>query len=289
MVFSFIMTTSILTTTTNYAHTFWKDTTLILAIESSFGGCSVDERIKNNGTGLADDMTICGLPSVFIKGCSSPLGDTYYFDLVNPLDYDKRKLKIAVEKLSVAHRVDMQFKETKQTHYAIFVYNNENTNVSLYQCLFTTNWQKMIVGKDDKNDYVSIDFEKSPHLLVAGTTGSGKSILLHNLLINLLTTHRDRKVELLIIDPKGSEFNIYKNHKGITFCDNTREAVAWLKSLENEMDKRYKLPNPLSSHDIFLVIDELADLMITSKGEVETSLVRIAQKGRACGIHMISS
>lgn len=246
-----------------------------------------DERIIKNGIGLADDMAICGFPSEFKKGCNSPLGDTYFFDLTNPLQYDKTALKKAVEKLGVAYRVDMQFRETKETHYSIFVVNDDNITLSLYDCLSSTNWQKFIIGKDDKGDFVELDFDKSPHLLIAGTTGSGKSILLHNILINLSATHRARKCEYLIIDPKGSEFKAYKDKKAFNFCDSTSGAIQWLKTLENEMDRRYKLDDPMSDHDIFLIIDELADLMLTSKGEVETSLVRLAQKGRACGIHLI--
>ena len=249
----------------------------------------MNERLINNGNGLANDMGLCGFPSTFIKGCESPLGETYYFDLLNPLDYDKNGLKKAIEKLSVALRLDLELRETKETHYSIFVKNTESRYVSLYNCLQDTHFDRRVVGKDDKGNYVFVDFDKTPHLLVAGTTGSGKSILLHTLLIDLITTHEGRKVEIIIIDPKGSEFRDYKQMKkgGIRIIDTTSEAIMWLKGVENTMDKRYKQDNPMGNHDIFVIVDELADLMMTSKGEVEQSLVRVAQKGRACGIHLI--
>jgi len=247
----------------------------------------MNERIEENGTNLANDMGACGFQSTFIKGFNSPLGDTYFFDLVNPLDYDKTGLKKAVEKLGVVYRIGMTFKETKETHYSIFVSNDENKSLSLYELLNEFDFKKMLIGRDDKNDIVELDFEKSPHLLVAGTTGSGKSILLHNIIVNLLATHGKRKVELLIIDMKGSEFRPYANKKCVHFCDNSFEAKQWLRGVEDLMAKRYKLKDTMGDHDIFVVIDELADLMLTAKNEVETILVRLAQKGRACGIHLV--
>ena len=233
------------------------------------------ERLNENGVGLAKDMGVCGYASKFVKAIHSPLGDTYYFDLENPLQYNQRGLKSAVEKLSVAHRIDMTFKTTKEAHYSIFVNENE------------ASCNAVVVGKDEQGKLVLFDFSHIPHLLIAGTTGSGKSVLLHNLLVNLLALRSERPREFVIIDPKGSEFKNYKGVNNIHFCDETAQAIEWLACVENEMDKRYKLPDPMSKHDIFVVIDELADLMLTSKYAVEQSIVRIAQKGRACGIHLI--
>ena len=251
-----------------------------------------DERLANNGNGLANNMGLCGFPSVFMKCTESPLGETYFFNLVNPLDYDENGMKKAIKKLNVAMRVSMELRPTKpneESHYSIFINNTESRFVSLYNCLQDINFDKRVVGKDDNGDYVFVDFDKTPHLLVAGTTGSGKSILLHTLLIDLLTTHEGRKLEIIIIDPKGSEFREYKhlNKGGIKIIDSTNEAIKWLKMVEFTMGNRYKQANPMGNHDIFVIVDELADLMMTSKGEVEQSLVRVAQKGRACGMHLI--
>ena len=246
-----------------------------------------DERLQQNGVGLANDMTICGYPSTFINAVDSPLGETYFFDLVNPLSSTKAGLKKAVERLTITHKVDMTLKLTKTTHYSIFVSKDEGNYLSLLACLNEVNFCQFVIGKDDTGELVSLDFDKIPHLLIAGATGSGKSVLLHNLLVNLFAQqNRKRQFELLIIDPKGSEFRDYKQ-TGCHFCDTTADAIAWLKGVETTMDARYKLKDPMSKHDIYVVIDELADLMLTSKHEVEQSIVRIAQKGRACGIHLI--
>ena len=246
------------------------------------------ERIETNGVGLASDMEACGFPSVFIKGCESPSGDTYFFDLVNPLDYDKAKLIKAIEKLSVAHRVKMQFRPTKETHYSIFVENVDTPFLSLNKCLDEVGCKEFIIGKTDTGKNLTLDLETIPHMLIAGTTGSGKSILLHNILVNLFVKYASvgKKFELVIIDPKGSEFREYKQ-TGCHFVEETDLAIAMIKGCEKEMDSRYKMVNPRSKHDIYIVIDELSDLMITSKNEVELSIKRIAQKGRACGMHLI--
>lgn len=248
----------------------------------------MSERLEKNGKEFFEDnFRQFGVPIKFVKCFESPLGETYFFDLENIGDYNENNLKDIIKKLSVYSHLTMTFQESKETHFAIFVSNEENIDLSLYDLLKATNGEKYVIGVDDRNKMVELDFDEAPHLLIAGTTGSGKSILLHNILVNLIGVKKGRPKEILIIDPKGSEFREYKGCKAIHFIDTTQEAIEWLKKCEVAMDKRYKLDDPLSDHDIFVVIDELADLMITSKFEVETMLVRLAQKGRACGFHLV--
>lgn len=248
----------------------------------------MSDRLEKNGKEFFEDsFRQFGVPIRYVKGFESPLGETYFFELENIGDYNEKHIKDIIKKLSVFSHLTMTFQESKEAHFSIFVSNEDNVDLSLYDLLKQTNGEKFVIGLDSKGQMVGLDFDETPHLLIAGTTGSGKSILLHNIIVNLLGVKRDRKLELLIIDPKGSEFREYRGCKGINFIDTTNEAIAWLKSCEVAMDKRYKLDNPLSDHDIFVIIDELADLMITSKGEVETMLVRLAQKGRACGVHLV--
>lgn len=249
--------------------------------------------LEGNGKILAEDMGLCGYPSNFIKANVSPLGETYYFELLNPLQYNKSGLISAVEKLSVRHKTDLTFGTTKEAHYTIFMSYGDRSFLSLNDCLTETRGKTIVVGKDTNGDYVNLDFDKIPHLLIAGTTGSGKSVLLHNLLINFMYYYGDterkekRKLHLVLIDPKGSEFKAYKELKFIDFIDNTKSAVEMLQRLTRIMDNRYKLNDPMTDMDIIVIIDELADLMLTSKFECEESIVRLAQKGRACGIHLI--
>ncbi len=142
-------------------------------------------------------------------------------------------------------------------------------------------------------DYIVTSMEKAAHILVAGTTGSGKSCLLNSLIMELLCFSN---AQLILIDPKqGVEFGIYEQdvHKRIcSVAKNVSEAVEWLSVAINEMERRYAhmKEKGLKAYDgvrLVVVIDELADLMMTSKKTVEQSIVRIAQMGRAAGVHLI--
>ena len=147
-------------------------------------------------------------------------------------------------------------------------------------------------GKGNK-DYIVTSFDESAHILIAGTTGSGKSCLLNSLICQILCFST---ANLVLIDPKqGAEFGLYEQdiHNRIEkVCKDTDTALRWLNICVNEMEKRYKQMEKQglkkwNGNRIIIVIDELADLMMTSKKEVENYIVRIAQKGRAAGIHLI--
>lgn len=156
------------------------------------------------------------------------------------------------------------------------------------------------MGVDGSKHY--IDIEKACHILISGMTGSGKSIVLHNLIISLLMKHTPDKLHLHIIDPKATEFEFYRNLGICTVISNPNQAVNLLKYLCDDMDRRYsalkangcrdidsynaKFPDAPMRRDI-VIIDELSDLMYMSGKAVEASIVRIAQKARACGIHLI--
>ena len=147
-------------------------------------------------------------------------------------------------------------------------------------------------GKGNK-DYIVTNFEECAHILIAGTTGSGKSCLLNSLICQIMCFS---SASLVLIDPKqGAEFGLYEQdiHGRIeNVCKDTSSALKWLDICINEMERRYKdmERRGLKKWDkrrIIIVIDELADLMMTSKKEVENLIVRIAQKGRAAGIHLV--
>ena len=144
-----------------------------------------------------------------------------------------------------------------------------------------------------QDDFITTNFDECAHILIAGTTGSGKSVLLNSLIMQLLVFST---ANLVLIDPKsGAEFGIYEqdvHHRIEKVCKDTSSALEWLNICVNEMERRYKEMERkgLKKYDgnkIVIVIDELADLMMTSKNEVEEYIVRIAQKGRASGIHLI--
>jgi len=158
----------------------------------------------------------------------------------------------------------------------------------------------MFLGVDTMGQRVNVDLTKAPHLLVAGATGSGKSIVLHTMILSLLQSQQS--VRLVLIDPKMLEFNAY------TYCaelacppiTDSMEAVNVLNRLVAEMERRYQALSAAGCRDIaefnaknpdmpylIVVIDEWADLYAMQKKGVELPVVRLAQKARACGIHLI--
>lgn len=150
-------------------------------------------------------------------------------------------------------------------------------------------------GIDGTNMFTNLS--KAPHILVAGTTGAGKSELLHTFIASLISRQKTNPCDIYIIDPKISEFSVYKNRKGITLITESAKAVDELKKACDLMDERYReleshgYKDITQAHDlnmkpIVFVVDELRDLLMQNKN-VEHYIVRIAQKARGCGIHLI--
>lgn len=164
-----------------------------------------------------------------------------------------------------------------------------------------TSGLKVAIGKRMDRGNVLADIEAMPHMLIAGTTGSGKSVFMHQLIISLLINHRRRDLQLYLIDPKMVEMQLYKPLKNCQVVTDTGSAIALLNGLCAEMDRRYQMLSASRCRDIdsynatawnpmirkVVFIDELADLILTGKKAVEGSIVRLAQKARACGIHLV--
>lgn len=252
-----------------------------------------DERITKNGNVFATNFCELGVSVKFVNGIDSPLGDTYLFNMDFISQYNKTYLKSLVEKIAVFHHLDLELIDTKEAHFGLFMRKPQQV-LSLNNCLYEVGQRDVVIGKDNYGKSVILDFDKIPHLLIGGTTGSGKSVLLHNLLVNLMSYFRTTNeanrfrhgLKLVIIDPKGTELNMYRNVKNTTFIDNTPQAIEGIKAIERAMDLCYQTGGKYDN-ETFVIIDELADLMLTSKFEVEQSLVRIAQLGRAVGVHLI--
>ncbi len=164
------------------------------------------------------------------------------------------------------------------------------------------------LGMDVGGNPIHFDIGKMPHLLIAGTTGSGKSICINCIIISILYKAKPEELKLILIDPKKVEFNMYKNipHLYCPIVSEPKKAAGALASAVAEMERRFELIEQAGVRDIasynaaaetdsslefmphmVIIIDELADLMMTARDEVETSICRIAQKARAAGIHMI--
>ncbi len=165
----------------------------------------------------------------------------------------------------------------------------------------------LVLGVDLSGQVQYIDLAKAPHLLIAGATGSGKSVCINNLILSLVYRFRPDELELVLVDPKKVEFAMYQKlpHLIHPVVDKPAQAVQALKWLVLEMETRYeelaeKRVRNLAGYNalarregfkplpwIVLIVDELADLMMTAKEDVELPIARLAQMSRAVGIHTV--
>jgi len=160
----------------------------------------------------------------------------------------------------------------------------------------------LVLGKSVSGGYKVMDLTKAPHLLIAGQTGSGKSVGVNVFINSILSYKKPDEVKMILIDPKMVELKPYENvpHVIGNIITEPKIAVDALKWTVGEMDRRYKLLSEFCVRNIdsynekypklpyiVVIIDELADLMMTTGKQVEEHIVRIAQKARAVGIHLI--
>ncbi|ADD02436.1 cell division protein FtsK/SpoIIIE [Thermoanaerobacter italicus Ab9] len=160
------------------------------------------------------------------------------------------------------------------------------------------------LGKDVAGNIVIVDLSKMPHLLIAGATGSGKSVCINSLIVSLLYKASPKQVKMILIDPKVVELNIYNGipHLLTPVVTDPKKAAGVLNWAVQEMTKRYNLfaqygvrdidsynekYKESSLYKIVIIIDELSDLMMVSPAEVEEYIFRLAQMARAAGIHLV--
>ena len=164
------------------------------------------------------------------------------------------------------------------------------------------------LGMDVAGSPVFMNVEKMPHLLIAGATGMGKSVCINTFIVSMLYKARPDEVKLILIDPKKVELSIYNGlpHLLVPVVSDPKKAAGSLAWAVNEMERRFQLIeevgvrnidgyNEMTRDDpekeympkIVIIIDELADLMMTARDEVETSICRLAQKARAAGMHLV--
>jgi S-DNA-T family DNA segregation ATPase FtsK/SpoIIIE len=163
------------------------------------------------------------------------------------------------------------------------------------------------LGLDLGGKPVYIDLARMPHLLIAGSTGTGKSVCLNSLLASILLRATPDELRMILIDPKKVELNHYESipHLLTPVVTNMKDAAAVLSNIVREMESRYELMGMARARNlrdwneareaagdrpmptILVVIDELADLMMVSPAEVEDAIIRLAQKSRAVGIHLV--
>ena len=202
----------------------------------------------------------------------------------------------------------------------IEVPNKDNVMVSFRELVESEEFKKhpsnisFGVGKDIGGKVTVADIAKMPHLLIAGATGSGKSVCINTIIMSILYKANPKEVKLIMIDPKVVELSVYNGipHLMIPVVTDPKKAAGALHWAVDEMTDRYQKfanasvrdlkgynakieslptiegdPKPEKLPQIVIIVDELADLMMVSPGEVEESICRLAQLARACGIHLI--
>ena len=169
------------------------------------------------------------------------------------------------------------------------------------------------LGKDVNGNVIAADLTKMPHLLIAGSTGSGKSVAINSIITSILLNAKPSQVKLMLIDPKKVELGVYNGipHLLSPVVSEPKKAARALQKVVSEMENRYELfakygQRKISTFNEFaaknnkdndvkiqpmpyivVIVDELADLMMTVSNDVEAAIIRLAQMGRAAGIHMI--
>lgn len=222
---------------------------------------------------------------------------------------DNLKMRLCVKNLRIHAPI------AGQNALGIELPNSERDTVGLKSILCSAAFNKdskglkIAMGKTLEGDPFIADITKMPHLLVAGSTGTGKSVFLNAVLTSLLFKYSPDDLRLVLIDPKKVELTVYRNLPNLLIKEPVKEAkhaVNALRWLCAEMDRRYDFFSKVGCanidqynenyrkndepkmYRILLVVDEMADLMINSKDtNVEDYIVRLAQLARACGIHMI--
>ena len=194
-------------------------------------------------------------------------------------------------------------------YLGVEVPNDVRESVTIKELLSDQNFKStnhkipICIGKDISGNIEVIDLSKTPHLLVAGTTGSGKSVFINTLLASLLYKFSPSELRLILIDPKMLELSVYNDiaHLLTPVVTEPKKAIIALKWVCKEMERRYSMMNEEGTRNLdgynqkaseklpFIVvfIDEMADLMMTAGKEVEHYVQRLAQMARACGIHLV--
>ena len=191
----------------------------------------------------------------------------------------------------------------------VFIFEKElqeKNILPLYKTIETENKKNICInfGIDENGEKIPVNLEKLPHLLVAGTTGSGKSVFLNSLILSLIYNYNTDDLRLCLIDPKTTEFELFQGlpHLLYNVINNFDDVILLLDEIITEMYKRYKILKKYNCkniieyneknknnkmYKIIVIIDEMADLMTQDKKTIEKKLCQLAQLSRACGIHLI--
>lgn len=275
----------------------------------------VSNELKTNAELLVDTLRSFGVMAEIIDISRGPTVTRYELKPASGVRISKiTKLSDDIALNLAATNVRIEAPIPGKAAVGIEIPNTVKNTVSMRELIDTPNFgsQKSIlsagIGKDIAGNTVYCDLAKMPHLLIAGTTGSGKSVCMNSIIVSILYRAKPDEVKLLMIDPKKVEFSKYENipHLLVPVVTDPRKASGALGWAVSEMLKRYQMFSDTGVRDIegynkyvkkhsdmdpmpkiVICIDELADLMMAAPKEVEDSICRLAQMARAAGMHLV--
>ena len=287
----------------------------LLAAPSREGNQAAKEELDDTLSRLAETLRSFGINGRVIGAVQGPSVTRYDVSLEQGVRLNKlTNLADDVALALGASSVRIAPVPGKISVVGVEVPNQIVTPVPIREVLESPNFQRhkssvaFSVGKDIGGNYIVGDCSKLPHMLIAGTTGSGKSVCINSLLISMLYKSTPQELRLIMVDPKMVELGGYNGipHLLIPVVTDPKKAAGALQWAVTEMMKRYRMFAEAGVRDlagynhwaqgqegleplpkVVIVIDELADLMLVAAKEVEESICRVAQMGRASGMHLV--
>ena len=288
-----------------------------ISLADNSGVLNYEQELKANSLKLEETLANFGVRANMVGICRGPSVTRYEFQPAPGVKISKftgLSDDIALALASSGVRIEAPI--PNKSAVGIEVPNKSRATVSLREIIETTQYDTQVaksklavaLGKDITGETIIADLAKMPHLLIAGTTGSGKSVCLNAMIISLLYNATPDEVKLLMIDPKQVEFTVYNGipHLLVPVVSDPRKAAGALGWAVTEMLKRYKMFSEKNVRDIkgynrlaradgsippmpqiVIFIDELSDLMMAAPTEVEDSICRLAQMARAAGMHLV--
>ncbi len=286
----------------------------LLNQNTSVGGANQEE-LKNNAALLVDTLRSFGVETRILNISRGPSVTRYELQPAAGVKISKIKNladDISLNLASSGVRIEAPIPD--KAAVGIEVPNKSAATVNLREIIDSPAFEKakskltVAVGKDITGNIITADLAKMPHLLIAGTTGSGKSVCTNSFILSILYKASPDDVKLLLIDPKIVEFEAYNGlpHLLVPVVTDAKKASGAFGWAVAEMERRYKIfseckVRDLSAYNAFaeesdthekmpqilIVADELADLMMAAPAEVEDSICRLAQKARAAGMHLV--